>query len=133
MLEATVSICASETVKDLIKFNDCSATHVAKQVSISGVRDAEQMKRLLGAASILRKDKEKMRVANFVYNTKNNYFAKVGYLLAGATVTLFVSRVGKGSGAENQMPQKRRCQGTQTQRGQRHGHDPGTAGPCQVG
>ena len=95
MLEATVSIHASETVKDIIKFDDYSATHVAKQISISGVRDAGQMKRLLRdaskhAASILREDKEKRRVANFVYNAKNDHFAKMGYLQHRAKESLFL-------------------------------------------
>ena len=95
LLEATVSIHASETVKDIIKFNDYSATHVAKQISIAGVRDAEQMKRLLSdaskhAASILRQDKEKRRSANFVYNAKDDFFAKMGYLQHRTKESLFL-------------------------------------------
>ena len=95
LIEATVSIHASETVKDIIKFNDYSATHVAKQISIAGVLDAEQMKRLLSdaskhAAAILRQDKEKRRSANFVYNAKDDFFAKMGYLQHRTKESLFL-------------------------------------------
>ena len=63
LLETTVSIHSSETVKDIIKLHEYSATHVAKQISIAGIRDADQMKRLLSdaskhAASILRQDQQ---------------------------------------------------------------------------
>ena len=59
LLEATVLIHALETVKDIIKFQEYCTTHVAKQISIAGIWDADQMKRLLSdaskhAASILR-------------------------------------------------------------------------------
>ena len=95
MIEATVSIYASETVKDIITFKTYSAKHVAKQISIAGVRDAEQMKRLMisaskHAASILRQDKEKRRSANFVYNAKDEIFAKVGYLQHRTKESLFL-------------------------------------------
>ena len=85
LLEATVSIHASETVKDIIKFEEYCLMHVAKQISITGIRDADQMKRLLSdastlAASILRQDKQERRVANFVYSAENDIVAKMGYL-----------------------------------------------------
>ena len=71
LLEATVSIHASETVKEIIKREEYCTTHVAKQISITGIRDAEQMKRLLSdaskhATSILRQDKEKRRASTRV-------------------------------------------------------------------
>ena len=70
-------------------FNHCTM-HVAKQISITGIRDADQMKRLLSdaskhAASILRQDKQKRRVANFVYNAENDIFAKMCYLQAATS------------------------------------------------
>ena len=95
LLKATVSIHASETVKHIIKFQEYCTTHVAKQISIAGIRDAEQMKRLLSdaskhAASILRQDNEKRRVANFVYNAENDIFAKMGYLQHRTKESLFL-------------------------------------------
>ena len=47
LLEATLSIHASETVKDVIKFKEYCTTHVAKQISITGILDANQIKRQL--------------------------------------------------------------------------------------
>ena len=95
LIKATVSIHASETVKDIIKFQQYCTTHVAKQISITGIRDADQMKRLLSdaskhSASILRQDKEKRRVANFVYDAENDIFAKMGYLQHRTKESLFL-------------------------------------------
>ena len=95
LLEATVSIHASETVRDIIKFEEYCTTHLAKQISINGIRDADHMKRLLSdeskhAASILRQDKQERRVANFVYNAENDIFAKMGYLQHRTKESLFL-------------------------------------------
>ena len=50
LLEATASIQATEAVGDILKFVDHSAAHVAKQISIAGIRDAEQTERPLSDA-----------------------------------------------------------------------------------
>ena len=68
---------------------------MAKLISIAGIRDADQMKRLLSdaskhAASILRQDKEKRRIANFVYNAENDFFAKMGCLQHRTKESLFL-------------------------------------------
>ena len=85
LLEATLLIHASETVKDIIKFKEYCTTHVAKQISITGIRDANQIKRRLSdaskhATSIQRQDKQKLLIANFEYNAENDIFAKMSYL-----------------------------------------------------
>ena len=95
LLDVTVSIHASEAVKDIIKFEQFSSMHVAKQISIAGIQDADQMKRLMNeaskhAASILRQDREERRVANFVYNAKDDYIVKVGYLQHRTKESLFL-------------------------------------------
>ena len=95
LLEATLLIPASETVKDIIKFKEYCTTHVAKQISITGNLAANQIKRRLSdvskhATSIQRQDKQKRRIANFVYNAENDIFAKMIYLQHCTTESLFL-------------------------------------------
>ena len=85
LLTVVVTIAASDDIKAIVKYTSFSGTTVGKQVSISGVKHQAQMQSLLKeasayVASLARNDDVGgRRVLNWVFDSKDMLFARLGY------------------------------------------------------
>ena len=85
LLTVSVTVAASDEIRELIKQTSYGATMLSKQVSVSGVQDEAQMQALVKEASayvgsLLRHDEGVgRRVQSWVYDSRELQFAKMGY------------------------------------------------------
>jgi hypothetical protein len=85
LLTVTVTVAASDEIRELIKQTSYGATMLSKQVSVSGVQDEAQMQALVKEASayvgsLLRHDEGVgRRVQSWVYDSRELQFARMGY------------------------------------------------------
>ena len=99
LLTVRVTSCASqEQPERCVTFKNFGATLVSKQFSIEGIKDADQMQRLMQDAStyvlaLLKQEDENgraLRVGNFLYDTKDQYYTHMGYLQQRDQSSLFL-------------------------------------------
>jgi predicted AAA+ superfamily ATPase len=96
LLSVGVSVSVSDGIKTVMSYERCNLKTVSKQISIAGIKNSEQMSRLLSeaskyVASLLKVEEGKRRrVVNFVFDTESRSFVRLGYLQSRDKSSLFM-------------------------------------------